>query len=314
MDNNENTIFPLNCGMKLKKIITSLCIWIAVLSTCKAQDFVFRVMANTGSNVFKPVSASDWSPVKRGVAFNSGDVVRIADKAYLGLIHKTGKTVELINPGEFKIDDIVLNIDAQKKGIGGKYTEYVMNTLDNSSNMEDYDDLITRGGEKTIHVTMPAASEVLNSKQIISWKESGTGEPGTYTISIKGIFEDLLLEEEVKANEYELDLDNPALKDENMFVVTVSSIGPDKVTSNEYAIDRLSEQETVKYFQEVTEIRENLGELSTLDYVVLASYYEGKGLIVDANTAYQQAIKQSPDLQDVQDLFDMFKARHNLNN
>jgi len=188
-----------------------------------------------------------------------------------------------------------------------------MNTLDENGDF-DNDQIITRGGEKVIHLVMPAAAEVLNSKQIISWEESGSEETNTYTISIKGIFEDLLLEEEVMVNEYLLDLDNPALKDENMFVVTVSTKGEEKITSNEYALDRLSEEETLRYFQEVTEIRENLGDLSTLDYIVLASYYEGKGLIVDANTAYQRAIKQSPDLEDVQDLFEMFKVRHKLNN
>jgi hypothetical protein len=300
--------------MKIMKIVILFCISILSFGTNKAQDYVFRVMASSGSNVFKPVSATNWAPVKRGVAFNSGDVVKIVDKAYLGLIHNTGKTVELINPGEFKIDDIVLDIPSQKKGIGGKYTEYVINTLDNSVDFDEADELITRGGEKTIHVVLPATSEVLNSKQIISWEESGNESTGTYTISVKGIFEDLLLEEEVNTKEYVLDLDKPALENENMFVVTISSNGGDKVTSNEYALDRLSEEEQARYFQETTEIRENLGALSTLDYVVLASYYEGKGLIVDANTAYQQAIKQSPELRDVQELFEIFKGRHNINN
>ena len=81
----------------------------------QAQDFVFKVLANDGSNQFKAVSARSWTPVRRGVSFNNGDMIRIADKAYLGLIHSSGKTVELIKPGDFLIDEIESNIDSRKK-------------------------------------------------------------------------------------------------------------------------------------------------------------------------------------------------------
>ena len=298
----------------LKRLLATSCLYLLITINSYGQEFVFKVMANNGSNVFKTISSKEWSPVKRGVSFNNGDVVKVADRAYLGLIHRSGKTVELINPGEFKIDDIELNIDNQKKGLGGKYTEYVMNTLQNSMEEDYSEEMITRGGESIIHVSMPSAAEVLHSTQILSWKQPENLEDPTYIIKVKGIFEDLLMEEELKGNEYILDLNHPALKDETMFVVTISSKEEEETVSKEFALDRLSEEEARKYDQEVMEIRESLGQLSPLDHIVLASYYEGKGLIVDANTSYLMAIKLSPEVPDIAELYDLFKDRHNIDN
>lgn len=271
------------------------------------QNYIFRVMANNGSNEFKSLSSTQWTPVKRGLAFKSGDVIKVADQAYLGLIHNTGKTVELIDPGTFKVDDIELNIDIRKKGIGSKYTEYVMNTLDSDREFENTNEVVTRGAEESVKVNAPATSEVFERKQILSWESE---DNHTYTVRIKGIFDDILLEEEVQANEYLLDFENPSLSGEKMFIVTVS-IKDQKESSKEYALDLLSEDESGKYQPDLLDIRQNVTN-PLLQYLVLASYFEEKGLLMDAISNYQKAINLAPEYTDIQALYRSFRARHNL--
>ena len=122
-----------------------------------------------------------------------------------------------------------------------------------------------------------------------------------------------MLEDDVVQNEYILDFNHPALKDENMFVVTITSKEEEKTVSKEFALDRLTEEEAQKYYQDVKEMQESLEPLSALDHIVLASYYEGKGLIVDSNTSYLMAIKMSPELDDIKELYELFRIRHKLN-
>jgi len=235
----------------------------------------------------------------------------MVDRAYLGLIHNSGKTVELIDAGTFEIDDIELNIDARKKGIGGKYTEFVMNTLDEEVEFGEKREIVTRGGENTVHVIMPAASEVMNHLQIISWIKVNEAEDEIYLVSVKGIFDDVLLKEEVDGVQYLLDLDHPSLANDNMFVISVSLKGS-KTKSKEYALDRISKDETEKYMTELDQFFTEENNLSSLDYMIMASFYEEKGLLVDASSSYQRALKQSPDIADFQELFQLFKTRHNL--
>jgi len=291
----------------MKSLITFSLAIVLGFSSGICQNYVFRVMANNGSNEFKSISSSQWTPVKRGVAFKSGDVIKVADQAYLGLIHNTGKTVELIDPGTFKVDDIELNIDIRKKGIGSKYTEYVMNTLDSDAEFVGANEVATRGAEKSVNVIAPASSEVLDRKQIISWESE---ENNTYTIRIKGIFDDILLEEDVQSNEYLLDFENPSLSGEKTFVMTVT-IKDQKESSKEYALDLLSEDESSKYQPDLLEIQQNVTN-PLLKYLVMASYFEEKGLLIDAISSYHNAIKLAPEFEDVHALYRSFKVRNNL--
>jgi len=158
----------------------------------QTQDFVFKVLANDGSNEFKSVSAQAWLPVRRGVSFNNGDMIRIVDKAYLGLIHNSGKTVELIKPGEFLIDEIESNIDSRKKGIGGKYTEFVFNTIENSGQDEESPEvLVARGANESINVYMPMAAEVINDRIIIPW-EPVKDKDAVYMLFVKDMFDEVV--------------------------------------------------------------------------------------------------------------------------
>jgi hypothetical protein len=294
----------------MKTTFISILLSFCLIAPLTAQDYIFRVMANNGSNLFRNVSSTSWTPVKRGVAFNSGDIVKVVDKAYVGLIHNSGKTFELIESGEFEIDDLAINIDTRKKGIGGKYTEFVMNTMD--ENIEEKKELVTRGGGSSVHVFLPAASEVLNDKQILTWDVS-YHEPGEiFLVVVKGIFDDPLLTEEVTGNQYILDLSHPDLADETMFVITVEVKDVNGSVSKEHAFDKLTGTKRENLQSELDELMVELKEDSSLDQLIFSHFYERNGLLVDAASSYEKAINISPEVTDYKELYAAFRQRHNI--
>ena len=57
------------------------------------QDYTFKVLANKGSNEIK--TGDTWQAVKTGASLKTGDEIKITENSYLGLVHATGKPMEL---------------------------------------------------------------------------------------------------------------------------------------------------------------------------------------------------------------------------
>src|SRR5689334_14157863 len=69
-----------------------------------AQDYAFKVLANKGANEIK--SGGAWVPLKTGASLKKDDEVKLADNAYLGLVHLSGKPMELKMAGNYKVSDL----------------------------------------------------------------------------------------------------------------------------------------------------------------------------------------------------------------
>ncbi len=289
--------------------ITFFCIFTS--TACFSQNYVFRVMVNKGSNQFKKESGAKWQPVKKGVSFNTGDWIRIAEDAYLGLVHNSGKTTALKNPGVFEISKLATTIGLQKKGIASKYTEFVFNTIEKKPAVPDNDEvLVTRGDVKKIRLLLPSNAKALNRKIILQW--TPIADENTYMVTVMGIFEDVLLQEETNANSFMLDLDLAALNQENTLIIRVSLKENTKVHSGEHVISTLSDKEITVLNTELLPLLQEINEESSLDQIILAGFYEQQDLLIDASYCYRQAIRLSPEVEDFKVLYAAFIARNKL--
>ena len=69
----------------------------------KTPDYTFKVLVNKGKNEVKS-GGGPWQPLKTGATLKAGDEVKVTENAYLGLVHKDGKPVEVRSPGNYKVD------------------------------------------------------------------------------------------------------------------------------------------------------------------------------------------------------------------
>ena len=284
---------------------------ICASTACFCQDYVFRVMVNKGSNMFKKESETKWQPVKKGISFNIGDWIRIANDAYLGLVHNSGKTTALKNPGVFEISKLASEIGLQKKGIAAKYIEFVFNTIEQKPAVSDNNQVVvTRGAEKRIHLLLPSNAKALNRIIILTWNPI-PGE-NTYVVTVMGIFEDILIQEETNTNRFTLNMDLAALNQENILIIRVSLKANAEVHSGEHVISTLSNNEIEVLQSELLPLIQEISQESSLDQIILASFYEQQDLLIDAIYCYLEAIQLSPEVADYKEMYDNFMIRNKL--
>jgi hypothetical protein len=77
-------------------------------SLAQGQDYAFKVLANKGVNEVK--SGDSWQPLKTGASLKAGDELKIADNAYLGLVHVSGKPMEVKQSGNYKVADLAAKV------------------------------------------------------------------------------------------------------------------------------------------------------------------------------------------------------------
>ncbi len=264
-----------------------------------AQDYAFQVMINKGSNEVKTGNA--WQPVKTGASLKAGDEVKLADNAYLGLRHASGKMMELKNSGTFKVADLASKVSGGSTVLN-KYTDFILssNSPEAKKNRLSATGAVHRGSGDAINLFLPdnQFSGIFGSKVILNWESAKAGGP--YLIELQNMFEDVLATYETTETSYTVNLTDPKLadKDLNAIMVKVTSKADTKQASAMKMIKKLSVDEDKKIKASMSEMAAALAEETAINKYVLANFYEQNNLVVDAITAYQEAIQLEPSFKE----------------
>ena len=245
----------------------------------------------------------------------SGDELRVPQDAYLGLVHTSGKTIELKSPERVNVDELAASIKL-KSTVASKYADFVLNKMsEEKSSMKDklvVTGAVSRASEGfSIKVQMPLFVEVLRSEALIKWEPIKEGNH-TYVTTLKNIFNEVIYVGETKNTEIVLDLSHPRFVNERLIVFSVASKEDPNFKSEEYGIKRLSPDTFNKVKQDLDQLHKVIGDETSLNHIMMAAYYEENHLIVNAVTSFEKAIRLSPEVQDFRDMYDAFLERNNL--
>lgn len=285
---------------------------ILTASLASAQDYAFKVLANKGSNQVK--SGDTWQPIKTGISLKSGDEVKLSDNAYIGLVHSSGKPVEVKEAGVHKVSDLESKVGTGTSVLN-KYTDFILssNSAEAQKNRLSATGAVHRALETSaIKLFLPENqyAGIFNNKAIITW--DGSTVPGPYTITIKNMFEDVLMKEETPETSYEIDLGEEKYASENAILIEVTSKTDPSLTSSQHLIKKLSPAEQESVSKLFTQISGQVTEETPLNKLLLAGFYENNHLLIDAIYAYQQAIRMAPDVPTFKESYDEFLLRNNL--
>ena len=292
--------------MKNNKLIL-VCGLVLVGTFVFGQEYAFKVLANKGSNEVK--SGDAWQLVKTGASLKSGDELKISENSYLGLVHATGKPMELKQAGNFKVADLAGQIKGGTSVLN-KYTEFILssNSAEAKKNRLSATGAVHRGLED-IKVFLPQNqySGVYNNAAIINWEAKGGGP---YIVTLKNMFDDELMKIETPETSLEIKLDDPKFANESAILVEVKSKADSKSKSDQHLIKKLApvEQERVK--KALAEISTEVKEETALNQFIMAGFYEENKLFIDAITAYEKAIKLAPDVTGYKDAYEEFLLRN----
>lgn len=293
--------------MKIKKINILLLLTMGVF-TAHGQEYAFKVLVNKGKNEIK--SGNDWQLIKTGVSLKSADELKVSENSYIGLIHTSGKPLELKEAGSYKVVDLAAKVNGGSSVLN-KYTDFILSANSQKKNTLTATGAVHRGVDKIkINLPKPEFSVVFNNIVIVNWETDKT--PAPYVITFNSMFGDELKKIETVENNVTIDLNEKSFANEdNIIVKATSKTDPNKV-SEEYTLKRLSRADTDRIKNSLNEIKSQVAEENALNKLVLAGFYEQNNLFVDAITCYQQAIKLAPDVVAFQEEYNGFLLRNEI--
>lgn len=294
--------------MKNSKLILVLG-FIFTISGAFGQDYAFKVLANKGTNEVK--SGDSWQALKTGASLNATDEVRLAENAYLGLIHKTGKPIEVKQAGSYKVADLA----SQVKGgtsVLNKYTDFILssNSAEAQKNRLSATGAVHRGA-KGLRVYLPDAqfANVLNKRVVIRWEEVKGGSP--FVVILKNMFDDEILKKETTEARLEIDLSDPKLSNESAILVEIRSLSdPELKTEKNLLIKKLPAAQLEALTKEMETLTQQVDTQTAISKYIMTGFYEEKNLFIDAVTAYEDLIKMAPDVPSYKESYEEFLLRN----
>jgi hypothetical protein len=292
---------------------TSIALFITFLgSAAIAQDYAFKVLANKGANEVK--SGDQWHPIRTGASLKKDDEVRLSPNSYMGLVHATGKPLEIKEAGDHKVSDLEAKVKGSGSTVLTKYTDFILssNSAEAKKNRLSATGAVDRGERASIQLLLPQNqhSGIYNNVAIISWV--GTDVPGPYVVMVRNMFDDELAQIETPESSLQIDLTEPRFAKENALLVEVKSKNDPSQVSKQHLIKKLApaEQENVK--KSLGEIMGEVQDQTALNKFILAGFYEENNLFIDAISAYEEAIKLAPDVASYKEAYEDFLLRHGI--
>lgn len=274
-----------------------------------AQDFAFKVLINKGKNELK--SGETWQAVKVGSALQTHDELKVAENSYIGLVHVTGKPLELKQSGKYRVSDLAARVN-NGPSVLNKYTDFILSTNTGPKTNLTATGAVNRG-PGSIDVHLPnlnnQSAVVYGNKVTISWEDNA---PKPYIVVFNSMFGDELNVIETNDHFVTINLDDQSFVNEDNIIVAVSSKTDPNKKSDDYTLKRLSKADKERIKTSLQEIPADMFEPSALNKFFIGSFYEQNGLLIDANSHYREAIQLAPDVTDYKDDYNAFLLRHQL--
>lgn len=273
-----------------------------------AQSYAFKVLVNKGKNEIR--SGSGWQAIKVGASLNQTDEIKIGNNAYVGLVHVSGKPIELKEPKTWKVADLTKMVSAGSSVVT-KYTDFILSSNDPTKNRLQATGAVHRGPTDlpVFLPTKPELSVYYTDQQIINWDTQGF--KGPYTVTFASLFGDELKTMETAENSVTVDLEGSEFQNEDNVIVRVFSKADNK-ESAEFTLKKLSKADRTRIETAMKEIAEVAKEENAMSKYILAGFFENHNLLIDAATAYQQAIRLAPDVSAYQEYYNEFLLRNGI--
>src|SRR5437868_3052890 len=110
--------------MKTNKL-TLMLVFALITSFTFAQDYAFKVLANKGTNEVKTGDA--WQPLKTGASLKKTDEVKLGDNSYVGLVHVSGKPLEVKTAGAHKVSELEKSMSGGTSVLN-KYADFILSS------------------------------------------------------------------------------------------------------------------------------------------------------------------------------------------
>lgn len=274
-----------------------------------AQDEIFKVLITKGSN--KAIVASSTTPQDLivGKKLYATDKVVVGTGGYLGLSHKSGKTIELKTAGTYEVAKLVEQVNTQNASVSSKYVNYVAGQM--TANNEDlaanrYKHMavtgsVERAGTDKIKPIAPKQATILDELAILKWNLIKiNNEPAkVYVVTFTNMFDEELLVKETSDTQLVVDLAKLNLKTEKNIVWYVKVKEAPSIRSDKFNLQYVTDdKKAVELHNQFTALKSELSEPTALNKLLLASFCAENKLTLNAMEYYEEAIALEPEVDE----------------
>lgn len=301
----------------IRNLLTVIISFVFVTVFAQDQKEIFRVLASKGDA--KVLCNGEWSIIYPTTQLHENDKLKLNKNSYVGIIHNLGTTIELKNPGTYNVNDLAKKLSTTNSGLSHKYADYVLGELaksnDKDLNKEHYKYMAVTGaverstGYSAIKVLAPNETEVLNSTITLRWV--GVENTKTYLVKITNRFEETVFSQVTSGTELKIDL-NKLGTEERLHILTVSDKENNKIKSGHYALNHVNNEKATSLENTLKALKKELNQETSINKIIMASFYEQNKLFLDAISAYEEAIKIEPDVYEYKLVYSMFLNRIGL--
>ena len=297
----------------MKKIF-NLYIFLFATVAYAQDDLVFKVLFNKGANTIDNSKA-----IVTGTKILKGQTIHMVEGGYIGMIYKTGKSIELKKAGVHSVNDLEKGVLTSSASFSAKYRDLVMNEMSKSSEgltanrkvKMNVTGSVERGTEAGLSLISPKNSEHLSSDVKLMWLKDTTAKNG-YVVKVKDMFDEPLKSYEVKDTSITINVNELNLKTSKSFIITVE-VKNSKVMATEGKLVKVIDGKKAEDLQkELKLVKEEAGDESALSKVILASFCEQNKMYLEAIDFYEQAILLEPTVDEYKYAYNNFLERIEL--
>jgi len=298
--------------MKIKYTILTMAL-ISFSLVASGQSLVFKVISSKGQTEIK--RGNKWTPVTRGTKVLEGSRLRIKENGYLGLVHKSGKPIQLKKQGEYDVNTLSSKINVRSTGFASKYGNYIASRMSGGSSSRigtNNTASVTREvlGNETISILVQKKdSKIRLSPTVVSWD---TEVAGPYIVTVSNLFDEEVYKIETTEKKAEINLSGKEIEG-GICIMRVKS-KTDEAAVSERSLNIVNDTKATTINTELAEIERELDLNNALDNFFYATYFEDKELNLEALHYYQTAMNMEPDVEDYKKAYKEFLQRQGFKN
>lgn len=299
------------------KILTLLLLSLSSLVFAQTTKEEFKVLSHKGANTV------NGEKLATGTKLYAADKISVAAGGFIGLLHKSGKTLELRTPGNYVISEISQKVVNTNTSASKRYADYVVKELtkgDKEDINKNYMKNLTvtgsveRGGESLkLFIPHPSATSttlIYSNNLKINW--TSHKKASVYVVKISNNFDEIIFSQDVTDTTYTINVDQLKLNGDSTFNFTVNAKNDINLKSDKRQVKLIRDQKLKELNEEIAEINANLSEESSTNYFMKATFFNEKGLFVESAEYYKKAIIADPEVIDYLDSYNLLLKQNGL--
>ncbi len=277
-----------------------------------AQD-MFKVLASKGTNTISLNGKT--SKIVTGLKLDKNATIEVGANSYVGLVHNSGKAIEIKTAGVYKIAELSKKIIASNTTVAKKYTDFVMNELTSvgsASGATNITGSVERGSDdELLKAVCPNSTDILGNINLRWLPVTGAK---SYIITISNMYEEPLMVKETTLESLSLDLNSNELKNQKALIWNVAVKDKPDFKSGNHALTFIEATRLVEINKNLADLKSEVTEETALNKVILAKFYEDNKLYLDAIDSYKAAMKIEPEVAEYKKVYNDFLTRVGLPN